>query len=64
MKPAVLVVDDEPSIADGLRLILEREGYAVDTAGSIAEAPRASTPRTSPSPSSTSSFLTATASGS
>ena len=37
MKPAVLVVDDEPSIADGLRLILEREGYAVDTAGSIAE---------------------------
>jgi DNA-binding NtrC family response regulator len=37
VKPAVLVVDDEPSIADGLRLILEREGYAVDTAGSIAE---------------------------
>ena len=37
MKPAVLVVDDEPSIADGLRLVLEREGYAVDTAGSIAE---------------------------
>ena len=30
MKPAVLVVDDEPSIAEGLRLIREREGYFVE----------------------------------
>jgi DNA-binding NtrC family response regulator len=36
--PAVLVVDDEPAIAEGLRLILEREGYAVETALSTAEA--------------------------
>ena len=38
MKPEVLVVDDEPAIAEGLRLILEREGYVVQTAVSIAEA--------------------------
>ena len=38
MKPGVLVVDDEPAIAEGLRLILEREGYAVETALSTAEA--------------------------
>ena len=38
MKPVVLVVDDEPAIADGLRLILEREGYAVETAVNTAEA--------------------------
>ena len=38
MKPAVLVVDDEPSIAEALRLILERDGYVVETAGNIAEA--------------------------
>jgi DNA-binding NtrC family response regulator len=38
VKPAVLVVDDEPAIAEGLRLILEREGYFVDTAQSTAEA--------------------------
>jgi len=35
MKPTVLVVDDEASIADGLRLTLESEGYAVRTAGSV-----------------------------
>jgi len=34
----VLVVDDEPSIVDGLRLTLEAEGYAVRTAGSVREA--------------------------
>jgi DNA-binding NtrC family response regulator len=33
MKPSILVVDDEPIIADNLRLTLEREGYDVDTAG-------------------------------
>jgi DNA-binding NtrC family response regulator len=32
----VLVVDDEPSIVDGLRLTLEAEGYAVRIAGSVA----------------------------
>ena len=32
MKPRILVVDDEPIIADNLRLILEREGYEVETA--------------------------------
>ena len=40
MKPGrtVLVVDDEPSIVDGLRLTLEAEGYAVRVAGSVATA--------------------------
>jgi DNA-binding NtrC family response regulator len=31
----VLVVDDEPSIVDGLRLTLEADGYAVRIAGSV-----------------------------
>jgi DNA-binding NtrC family response regulator len=31
----ILVVDDEPSITDGLRLTLEAEGYAVRIAGSV-----------------------------
>jgi two-component system, NtrC family, response regulator AtoC len=31
----VLVVDDEPSIVDGLRLTLEAKGYAVRIAGSV-----------------------------
>ncbi|HSE92377.1 MAG TPA: sigma-54 dependent transcriptional regulator [Methylomirabilota bacterium] len=31
----MLVVDDEPSIVDGLRLTLEAEGYAVRIAGSV-----------------------------
>ncbi len=35
MKQTVLVVDDEPSIADGLRLTLETEGYSVRIAGSL-----------------------------
>jgi DNA-binding NtrC family response regulator len=35
MKPTILVVDDEASIADGLRLTLEAEGYAVRIAGSV-----------------------------
>jgi two-component system, NtrC family, response regulator AtoC len=34
----VLVVDDEASIADGLRLTLESEGYSVRIAGSVATA--------------------------
>src|SRR5439155_1334840 len=35
---AVLVVDDEKTIADGLRLTLESEGYAVHTTGSVRDA--------------------------
>ena len=31
----MLVVDDEPSIVDGLRLTLEADGYAVRIAGSV-----------------------------
>ena len=34
----ILVVDDEVSIADGLRLTLEAEGYSVRIAGSVAQA--------------------------
>jgi DNA-binding NtrC family response regulator len=34
----ILVVDDEVSITDGLRLILEAEGYSVQTAATLAEA--------------------------
>ncbi|MBI2554009.1 MAG: sigma-54-dependent Fis family transcriptional regulator [Candidatus Rokubacteria bacterium] len=34
----ILVVDDEPTMADGLRLVLEAEGHAVVTAGSVAQA--------------------------
>ncbi|MBI4590073.1 MAG: sigma-54-dependent Fis family transcriptional regulator [Candidatus Rokubacteria bacterium] len=34
----VLVVDDEPTMADGLRLVLEAEGYAVLTAATSAQA--------------------------
>jgi two-component system nitrogen regulation response regulator NtrX len=34
----ILVVDDEENIGKSLRLILEREGYAVSTCGSVAEA--------------------------
>src|SRR2546422_7093528 len=34
----VLVVDDEKTIADGLRLTLESEGYGVRTAGGVREA--------------------------
>ncbi len=34
----ILVVDDEPTMADGLRLVLEAEGHAVVTAGSAAQA--------------------------
>ncbi len=32
VKPRILVVDDEPIIADNLRLTLSREGYEVETA--------------------------------
>jgi two-component system response regulator AtoC len=34
----ILVVDDEVSIADGLRLTLEAEGYSVRIAGTVAQA--------------------------
>src|SRR3989454_12739041 len=35
---SILVVDDEKTIADGLRLTLESEGDGVRTAGSVREA--------------------------
>jgi DNA-binding NtrC family response regulator len=38
MKPRVLVVDDEPVIADSLCMILERDGYEVDTAANTVNA--------------------------
>jgi DNA-binding NtrC family response regulator len=38
MKPRILVVDDEPIIADNLKLTLEREGYEVETAASTVSA--------------------------
>ena len=34
----ITIVDDEENIGRTLRLILEREGYAVTVCGSIAEA--------------------------
>ncbi len=34
----VLVVDDEPEIADVLRMYLEREGLSVETCGTVADA--------------------------
>jgi DNA-binding NtrC family response regulator len=34
----VLVVDDEPTIADGLRMVLQAEGYQVRVAGTVAAA--------------------------
>jgi DNA-binding response OmpR family regulator len=37
----ILVVEDEPEIAASLRSLLERDGYVVDVAGTIAEARRA-----------------------
>jgi DNA-binding NtrC family response regulator len=37
-KPRILVVDDEPSIAEWLRLVLKGEGYEADTAGDAATA--------------------------
>jgi len=36
--PRILVLDDEPNIGNSLRLILEREGYAVTIVRTIAEA--------------------------
>src|SRR5262245_8484296 len=38
MRSRILVVDDEPIIADNLRLILERQGYEVEAAGSTVSA--------------------------
>ncbi len=38
MRPRILVVDDESIIAENLRLILEREGYEVETAMNTATA--------------------------
>jgi DNA-binding response OmpR family regulator len=41
MTHRVLIVEDEPQVAASLRELLEREGYAVTLAGSVAEAKRA-----------------------
>jgi DNA-binding response OmpR family regulator len=41
MTHRVLIVEDEPHVAASLRELLEREGYAVTMAGSVAEAKRA-----------------------
>ncbi len=38
MQHTVLVVDDDPDIRDGLRMVLEDEGFAVRTAADGAEA--------------------------
>ena len=38
MKPCILVVDDEPNIADNLRLTLNHAGYEVETAGNMVSA--------------------------
>src|SRR5580765_2715034 len=38
MKPCILVVDDEPNIADNLRLTLNNAGYEVETAGNMVSA--------------------------
>ena len=38
MKPLVLLIDDEPSVQFGFRAYLNKTGYEVQTAGSIAEA--------------------------
>ncbi|MEM7518178.1 MAG: sigma-54 dependent transcriptional regulator, partial [Planctomycetota bacterium] len=38
MSPKVLVVDDEASMIEFLRLFFEEEGYSVQTAGSVTEA--------------------------
>ena len=54
MRHTVLVVDDEASIADGLRLTLEAEGYSVRIAGSVRTRRWPRSPRPTPtSPSST-----------
>jgi DNA-binding NtrC family response regulator len=34
----ILILDDEPNIGSSLRLILEREGFAVNIARTLAEA--------------------------
>jgi two-component system catabolic regulation response regulator CreB len=38
--PNILVVEDEPAIAESLAYSLKREGYGVETAGTLAEAGR------------------------
>jgi two-component system OmpR family response regulator len=38
LNQTLLIVDDEPSVAMTLKMIFEREGYAVATAASCAEA--------------------------
>ena len=60
MRHTVLVVDDEASIADGLRLTLEAEGYSVRIAGSVRTALAAVTTPMPTSPSSTSCCPTVT----
>jgi DNA-binding response OmpR family regulator len=45
---AVLVVEDDPQVAASLRALLEREGYAVRLAATLAEARRALASRADP----------------
>lgn len=44
MKPTVLLIDDEPSVQFGFRAYLNKTGYDVQTAGSIADARQKLTP--------------------
>ncbi|MGE5663478.1 MAG: response regulator, partial [Deltaproteobacteria bacterium] len=41
LKEYILVVDDEQSLRQLLKLFLEKEGYAVDAVSSLAEAEKA-----------------------
>ena len=34
-KKRILVVDDEPSVCQSLRVLLTRDGYALQTAGAV-----------------------------
>ena len=56
--PSILIVDDEANIRSSLQAALGREGYQVETAASLAEAPARCSARRTTSCSSTSGFRT------